>query len=422
MLNAKQERELCYLIKVDDIKPIEGKDFTECAVVGGWTIMVRKGQFQPGDIGIYFEVDSKVPETEPFLFLAAKHYKIKTQKYKTPSGHFYSQGLLMHPEDFGFETYIDGDGTQYVHINGKSHCVEDETRFLTKELGVTYAEAEDNTRKANSDPNAKYKAMAARHPKLFKKPWVRWMMKRDWGKKIMFFFFGKKKDKKNEKSFPTHLKYIQKSDEERCENIPFILQDKDEWIKTTKIDGTSSLYLMERKGKKFEYWVCSRNIRQLNRNQECYHQDNVYWEVNDKYKIEEALIDLLNKHTEWDYVAIQGETAGCSSSGAKIQGDPHKFGELRFFAYNFITSDKGRWNSLDGEKMLLKYNIPWVPIVDAHYILPDSFEEFKRSADGPCEALGASGDREGFVYRRFNAVEGKINSFKNVSNEYLLEH
>ena len=215
MLNAKQERELCYLIKVDDIKPIEGKDFTECAVVGGWTIMVRKGQFQPGDIGIYFEVDSKVPETEPFLFLAAKHYKIKTQKYKTPSGHFYSQGLLMHPEDFGFETYIDGDGTQYVHINGKSHCVEDETRFLTKELGVTYAEAEDNTRKANSDPNAKYKAIAARHPKLFKKPWVRWMMKRDWGKKIMFFFFGKKKDKPNVwpvGKFPG----VAKTDQERC--------------------------------------------------------------------------------------------------------------------------------------------------------------------------------------------------------------
>lgn len=169
MLNENQERELCYLVKIDDIKPIEGKDFTECAVIGGWAVMVRKGQFKPNDIGIYFEVDSKVPETEPFAFLATKHYKIKVQKYKTPSGHFYSQGLLMHPEDFGFET----DGTEYVHINGKSHCVDDETRFLTKELGVVYAEAEDNTRKAKTDSNAKYKAMAARHYKLFRKPWVR---------------------------------------------------------------------------------------------------------------------------------------------------------------------------------------------------------------------------------------------------------
>lgn len=43
------------------------------------------------------------------------------------------------------------------------------------------------------------------------------------------------------------------------------------------------------KVKKFEYWVCSRNVRQLDRNQECYHDDNVYWEVNDAYGIESAL-------------------------------------------------------------------------------------------------------------------------------------
>ena len=55
MLNGKGQRELCYLVTIDEIKPIEGKDRVECAVVGGWTIMVRKNQFKPGDIGIYFE-------------------------------------------------------------------------------------------------------------------------------------------------------------------------------------------------------------------------------------------------------------------------------------------------------------------------------------------------------------------------------
>lgn len=35
MLNKDNVRELCYLVRVDDIKPIEGRDRVECAVVGG---------------------------------------------------------------------------------------------------------------------------------------------------------------------------------------------------------------------------------------------------------------------------------------------------------------------------------------------------------------------------------------------------
>ena len=52
MLNSNNERELCYVVTVDDIKPIPERDRVECAVVGGWTIMVRKDQFKPGDLGI----------------------------------------------------------------------------------------------------------------------------------------------------------------------------------------------------------------------------------------------------------------------------------------------------------------------------------------------------------------------------------
>ena len=62
MLNEKQERELVYTVKIDAIEPIVGSDNCEAAVVGGWKVMTRKGTFQPGDIAIYFEIDSKVPE------------------------------------------------------------------------------------------------------------------------------------------------------------------------------------------------------------------------------------------------------------------------------------------------------------------------------------------------------------------------
>ena len=41
---------------------------------------------------------------------------------------------------------------------------------------------------------------------------------------------------------------------------------------------------------------------------------------------------MLKQHPEWNYVALQGETAGVGNNGGKIQGDPHNLKELRFFS------------------------------------------------------------------------------------------
>ena len=129
MLNEKGNRELAYIVKIDDIEPIVGSDNCEAAIVGGWKIMTRKGTFEKGDLALYFEIDSKVPATEQFAFLEKKHYKVKTQKYTFGGkGNFISQGLLMSAEDFGGTVYQDGSGIYYFHINGKSYAEGD---FLT---------------------------------------------------------------------------------------------------------------------------------------------------------------------------------------------------------------------------------------------------------------------------------------------------
>lgn len=411
MLNAKKERELAYIVTVDAIEPIEGKDRVEAAVIGGWRTMVRKDLFRPGDLGIYIEIDSKTPETAPFEFLSKYHYKVKTQKFKQ----FYSQGLLMHPSDFGWEVVEGQHNNVLKDDKGIFHRVDEESRFLTKQLGITYAVADDNKRKAPSAD--KYKKMAQRHPKLFAKPWVRWMMKREWGKKVMFFFFGKEKDKQT--GFPTHFPYIKKTDQERCENMQWVLEDKTPFIVTQKCDGSSGTYILERKPfGKFEFYVCSRNVRQLDENQKCFYEENYYWEVAKKYKIEEFLKDFLKDNPNINYVCLQGEI--CSP---KIQGNPHKLTETHFYAFHFTDSEKGRWDIRDMKKLLDKYCIQTVPIVNEHYILPDNFEEFKQSADGFYDSEVCEGwtqqPREGFVY--YKTTDPNF-SFKNVSRSYLLKH
>ena len=165
MLDKNGIRQLAYVAVVDAVTPIEGYDRVELAHVGGWTIVVGKGEFHAGDPAIYFEIDSKLPEVEPFInmeFLTKKHYKIKTQKMCR----CLSQGLLMSAANFGW-TIESVDGRVYIKDNnGIPHFPgDDESRFLTKQLGVTYYVAEDNTRKANSID--KYKKMAQRNDKLF---------------------------------------------------------------------------------------------------------------------------------------------------------------------------------------------------------------------------------------------------------------
>ena len=217
MLNANSERELAYVVIIDGIEPIPGYDRVEHAIVGGWRIIVQKGQFKVGDPAIYFEIDSRVPsDKECFAFLEKRHYKVKTLKMCKSL----SQGLLMHASDFGWTIGNVEPETPYIMDDERiPHYVNDESRFLTKKLGITYADDEDNQRKAPSVD--KYKKMIQRHPSIFKKSWARWLMKRAWGRKLMFFFFGKKKDKKN--GWPS---WVQKTDEERIECMPFILQNK----------------------------------------------------------------------------------------------------------------------------------------------------------------------------------------------------
>ena len=66
MLNKNNERELAYLVRVDNITPMNA-DRLECAHIGGWHCVDGKGEFHIGDPAVYFEIDSQLPDVEPFL-------------------------------------------------------------------------------------------------------------------------------------------------------------------------------------------------------------------------------------------------------------------------------------------------------------------------------------------------------------------
>ena len=419
MLNKDGTRELAYVATIDQIEPIQGSDNCEAAVVGGWRVMVRKGTFKAGDLAVYFEIDSKLDTNKPeFAFLEKKHGKIKTQKYTFGGkGLMISQGLLMAAEDFGWKV-VTTPVTKYIDTGEGASSGLKEGAFLTQRLGVTYADAADNKRKANSQD--KYKRMASRRPKLFKNPIIRKIYKTKFGKKILFFFFGKKKDRDTAKDWPIgRFPGVTKTDQERCENMPWILEDKTPFIVTQKCDGSSGTYILEKKGKnKFEFYVCSRNVRMKNKEQECFYGTrNYYWEVAEKYHIQEKMEKWLIEN-DADWVCWQGEI--CAPG---IQKNPHHLKDTHFYCFHWTDSINGRLDIVKANELWKNVFMEVVPIVDTNYILPDNFEDFKLSADGYYDSQVCEGymdcPREGFVYYK---TTDPTFSFKNVSRQYLLKH
>lgn len=94
-------RKLASIRQIKEIVPIEGADKIELAKIDGWQCVVAKGEFEPGDNCVYFEVDSFLPVRKEFEFLrkgcfrSTQHlgdgFRIKTIKLRGQL----SQGLAM---------------------------------------------------------------------------------------------------------------------------------------------------------------------------------------------------------------------------------------------------------------------------------------------------------------------------------------
>lgn len=93
-------RKLASIRRISEVRPIANADAIECAVVDGWTVVIKRGELQPGDLAVYFEIDSFIPyELAPFLskgrepreFNGVKGERLRTVKLRGQL----SQGLLL---------------------------------------------------------------------------------------------------------------------------------------------------------------------------------------------------------------------------------------------------------------------------------------------------------------------------------------
>jgi len=119
------ERKLASIRVISDIKPIEGADMIELAIVDGWKVVVAKNVgHKVGDTVVYCEIDSFLPIKEEFEFLRKSSYKkmgdregfrLKTIKLRGQV----SQGLILPMSvfgDFGWTAYEGLDVTERLGI------------------------------------------------------------------------------------------------------------------------------------------------------------------------------------------------------------------------------------------------------------------------------------------------------------------
>lgn len=94
-------RHLATVRKILELNPIPEADAIEVATVDGWKVVVKKNEFAVGDLCVYFEIDSFLPDGNPAwqhlvdkhprIFEGKKGHRLKTVKLRGQV----SQGFLI---------------------------------------------------------------------------------------------------------------------------------------------------------------------------------------------------------------------------------------------------------------------------------------------------------------------------------------
>ncbi len=107
-------RKLASIQRIKALDPIEGADAIERATVLGWQLVVKKGEYKVGDLCVYCEIDSLMPERPEFEFLRPRGMRIRTIRLRGQVSQGICLSLSVLPPDFVIEE--DADCTEVLNI------------------------------------------------------------------------------------------------------------------------------------------------------------------------------------------------------------------------------------------------------------------------------------------------------------------
>jgi hypothetical protein len=385
-------RKLVTIRKIERVEEIPGADNICIVIIDGWQMIAKKEEFKQGDLCVFFEIDSILPDKPIFEFMRGRKFRVKTIKCMKQI----SQGLalpLSILSEFGLEPKL---------FQSDIHVGTD----LTDTLGVT-----------KYDPEAVKEAGFHREVRERKPdPWYIRLLKR-----IPFirnFFI-----KKSGRGFPTHI--VSKTDEERFQNCSSGMKESfliEPIYITEKVDGTSTTFIYRPSSffRKEEFMVCSRNFLKE------FEDDSWWWTIARKINMKEKMKTLFKemKINANSYLVIQGETIG-----PDIQSNKYNVKDYDFFVYNIKVVSKERTIEYNPKEIdtLINMHVPelkTVPLIEEKCI--DTVEELdtyiKNRTWGIKSGLNPDMIMEGVVVRTANQNLTRFKSFKYINPEFLVKY
>lgn len=370
------ERKLASLQTIAEVNPIEGADRIEQVKVLGWSLVAKKGEFKPGDLCVFFEIDAVLPEIAPWAqFMKERHFRVKTAKMRG----VLSQGLAL-PVDILLGRFGPPNGPAFTmaeQVMGYGRPGDD----FTELLGV----------KKYDPPEA-----------------------------------GGVIGGQSAGPFPP----VPKTDEIRLQSAPGLLDELrgKHWYATIKIDGTSGTFARMHQAygpyRQGDLVVCTRT-RSIRRPE---HEQNAFWKLADRYELASRLPEGF---------AIQGEVAGPKIQRNRLELPDHELfvfnvfdmREGRYLDYQPFVDFCKDCGLRTVPLIDIFHEMPYQPggtiwMGNSGQTILPTIERFIEFAEGLYE--GTKNRREGVVIRplvecRSEALGGARLSFKVINNSFLLK-
>ncbi|ARW57362.1 RNA ligase [Pseudomonas phage vB_PaeM_G1] len=404
-------RKLSSIRQVSGIEPIEGADRIEKAFFGGWTTIVPKGVLSPGDLAVYFEIDSLLPVADPAFSHLTKNLVKVTRKKESCS-------LAMGCEMVGV-CYALSQGCPR-ECGGEEEVVYSRLRTM-KMRGVT---SQGLALPLRAFPGRLAQLEAGILRRLQQAP-VQEVLDDLNEKMPLDEMLGVLKYEKPEEveagnsnvsrvsTFPS---YIPKTDQERVQNIPLekVIADGPYQV-TIKMDGSSCTV-----------WVNEEGVGMASRNQTLVEPTwTNFPSFEDCNHFGQAVLDqdIPRKLAEFYELskqpfAIQGEVCGPA-----IQGNKEKLEKPTFFLFSVFNIKEGAYESPEYCRMLAEtLDIQHVPVLSTRHVFEDvTYADILAMAEG--KSYNPATNREGLV---FTAVDknryGHYPHFKAISQSWLAKH
>src|ERR1044072_3418313 len=100
-------RTLASIPRIKNIEPIANADSIVKATVLGWQLVIKKDEFKPGDLCVYVEIDSILPDKQEFEFLRNKNFRIRTIKMRGQVSQGICFPLNILPDNIQVEEGVD---------------------------------------------------------------------------------------------------------------------------------------------------------------------------------------------------------------------------------------------------------------------------------------------------------------------------